>query len=89
MIFISLVVVAILIILIFIFYIESYNSGYNRGKAEAQQKAEQLIYENYIPKQIVIDKIKEIKEDKDSEYYHKFLHVRDIENAIEILLELL
>lgn len=42
-----------------------------------------------IPTQKVIDKIKEIKEDKDSKYYHKFLHERDIENAIGTLQELL
>lgn len=42
-----------------------------------------------IPTQKVIDKIKEIKEDKDSKYYHKFLHERDIENAIETLQEFL
>ena len=42
-----------------------------------------------IPTQKVIDKIKEIKEDKDSKYYDKFLHERDIENAIETLQELL
>lgn len=47
------------------------------------------IKENYIPKQVIIDKIKEIEKDKDSKYYDKFLCERDIEKAIEILQELL
>lgn len=42
-----------------------------------------------IPKQAVIDKIEEIKKDKDSKYYDKFLCERDIEKIIEILQELL
>ena len=44
---------------------------------------------NSIPKQAVINKIEEIKKDKDSKYYDKFLCERDIENVIEILQELL
>ena len=47
------------------------------------------LYLNSIPKQAVIDKIEEIKKDKDSKYYDKFLCERDIENVIEILQELL
>ncbi len=35
------------------------------------------------------EKIEEIKEDKDSKYYDKFLEQRDIDNTIEILEELL
>ena len=34
--------------------------AYIQGRAEEQQKAEQIIYENYIPKQTVKDKIEEI-----------------------------
>ena len=45
--------------------------------------------ENYIPKQKVKDKIKEIKEDKESKYFDTFLMARDINYAIEILEELL
>ena len=45
--------------------------------------------ENYIPKQKVKDKIKEIKEDKESKYFDRFLMTRDIDYAIEILEELL
>ena len=44
---------------------------------------------NSIPKQKVKDKIKEIKEDKESYYYDVFLEERDIEKTIEILQKLL
>lgn len=43
-------------------YIVIQEEAYIRGKAEEQQKAEQIIRENYIPKQVVIDKIKENKQ---------------------------
>lgn len=39
--------------------------------------------------QKVKDKIKEIKEDKESKYFDRFLMTRDIDYAIEILEELL
>lgn len=41
-------------------YIAIQEEAYIRGKAEEQQKAEQIIRENYIPKQAVIDKIDEL-----------------------------
>ena len=44
---------------------------------------------NSIPKQKIIDKIKEIKEDKESKYFDTFLMARDINYAIKILEELL
>lgn len=43
-------------------YIVIQEEAYIRGKAEEQQKAEQIIRENYIPKQVVIDKMKENKQ---------------------------
>lgn len=43
----------------------------------------------FILKQKVKDKIEEIKEDKESKYFDKFLMTRDIDYAIEILEELL
>lgn len=43
----------------------------------------------FIPKQKVKDKIKEIKEDKESKYFDTFLMARDINYAIKILEELL
>lgn len=44
---------------------------------------------DYIPKQKIRDKIKDIKEDKEDKYYYKFLEYRDIEITIQILEELL
>ena len=38
-------------------YINIQREAYIRGKAEEQQRAEQIIYENYIPKQVVIDEL--------------------------------
>ena len=38
-------------------YINIQREVYIRGKAEEQQRAEQIIYENYIPKQAVIDQL--------------------------------
>ena len=40
-------------------YITIQQEAYIRGKAEEQRRAEQIIYENYIPKQAVIDTINE------------------------------
>lgn len=48
-----------------------------------------LFIDDYIPKQVVKDKIKEIEEDKESYYYYWFLEERDIEKTINILQELL
>lgn len=44
---------------------------------------------DYIPKNKIREKIKDIKEDKESKYYYKFLEYRDIEITIQILEELL
>lgn len=38
--------------------------GYIRGRAEEQQKAEQIIYESYISKQIIKNKIEELSKTK-------------------------
>ena len=54
----------------------------------AKEEVEELL-EDSIPKQKVKDKIKEIKEDKESKYFDTFLMARDINYAIEILEELL
>ena len=70
-------------------YTNIQREAYFRGRAEEQQKAEQIIYENYIPKQNIKDKIKELKEDKESKYYDSFLEERDIEITVQILQELL
>lgn len=70
-------------------YVSIQQEAYIRGRAEEQQKAEKIINENYIPVQKVKDKIEEIKEDKESKYFDRFLITRDIDYAIEILEELL
>ena len=43
----------------------------------------------FIPKQKIIDKIAEIKKDKENKYFDTFLVSRDINYAIEIVEELL
>lgn len=48
-----------------------------------------LFIDDYIPKQVVKDKIKEIEEDKECYYYDCFLEELDIEKTINILEELL
>ena len=47
------------------------------------------VIRDMIPKQKVKDKIKEIQEDKESQYYYMFLESRDIEKVVDILEELL
>ena len=42
-------------------YINIQREAYIRGKAEEQQRAEQIIYENYIPKQVVIETLNKHK----------------------------
>ena len=44
---------------------------------------------DYIPKNKIREKIKDIKEDKEDKYYYKFLEYRDIETTLEILEKLL
>ena len=64
-----------------------------KAKIDVTNWQEKTAYENlkerYIPVQKVKDKIEEIKEDKESKYFDKFLMTRDIDYAIEILEELL
>ena len=59
--------------------------AYIQGRAKEQQKAEQIIYENYIPVQKVKDKIEEIQE----EGYWLFTTDRDSDKCVEVLQELL
>lgn len=60
----------------------------NKRKDMFVEMAKEVI-ENSILKQKVKGKIEEIKEDKESKYFDKFLMTRDIDYAIEILEELL
>lgn len=48
-----------------------------------------LFIDDYIPKKVIKDKIKEIEEDKECYYYDCFLEELDIEKTINILQELL
>jgi hypothetical protein len=59
--------------------------GYIRGRAEEQQKAEQIIYENYISKQKIKNKIERIQE----EGYWLFTTDRDSDKCVEVLQQLL
>ena len=42
-------------------YLSIQRDAYFRGRAEEQQRAEQIIYENYIPKSKIKEKIEELK----------------------------
>lgn len=57
--------------------------AYIQGRAEEQQKAEQIIYENYIPKQKVKNKIEELE---NAYWYCENVKNQTIE-ALEELLE--
>lgn len=48
-----------------------------------------LFIDDYIPKKVVKDKIKEIEEDKECYYYDWFLEGLDIEKTINILEKIL
>lgn len=37
--------------------------AYIRGRAEEQQRAKEIIHNHYIPKQVILDKIEELKEE--------------------------
>lgn len=50
---------------------------------------DKILKDKYINKNKIIEKIKEIYEDENSEYYDMFLEQRDIEKTIGILKDLL
>lgn len=69
--------------------------AYIKGRAEEQQRAEQIIYENYIPIQKVKDKIEELEKRK-QEYEEEntidedyFFDINGYNSAIFVLQELL
>lgn len=59
--------------------------AYIQGRAEEQQKAEQIIYESYISKQIIKDKIEELSKIKGDLATHIALSERI--RALQELLE--
>lgn len=72
--------------------------AYIKGRAEEQQRAEQIIYENYIPIQKVKDKIEELnrKIDNGGKTYGRYggcvinsENIMKLQNQIEVLQELL
>lgn len=73
--------------------------AYVQGRAEEQQKAEQIIHENYISKQRLKEKIEELREqdkewteelsEPDSNFKVINRHLKRIKNQIDVLQELL
>ena len=62
--------------------------AYIQGRAEEQQKAEQIIYENYISKQIIKSKIEEIGEKiKYEENEKAVIYLHKQKNILQELLE--
>ena len=67
-------------------YIAIQQEAYIRGKAEEQQKAEQIIYENYIPMQAVIDKMEELnKEIKNGDEIEAIFKIKQQQILQELL----
>ena len=72
-------------------YINIQKEAYIRGRAEEQQRAEQIIYEHYIPKQVVIDKVNEINkkyedskdENGESPYFYPDFTIRILQKLLE------
>lgn len=62
--------------------------AYIQGRAEEQQKAEQIIYENYIPKQKIEDKIEKLKEKGESDF-RSYGFAVETHLALQVLQELL
>ena len=81
------------ILLLITNFIKDYEKEFRENYADISLKqiidSINYLLDNSIPKQKIKDKIKEIKEDKESKYFDKFLIIRDINYAIEILEELL
>ena len=65
---------------------------YFRGRAEEQQKAEQIIYENYIPKSKIKEKIEELN-NYDSEFCQRVINHSEhtltefVQNILQELME--
>ena len=67
-------------------YINIQREAYIRGKAEEQQRAEQIIYENYIPMQAVIDKMEELnKEIKNGDEIEAIFKIKQQQILQELL----
>lgn len=72
-------------------YLAIQRESYVKGRAEEQQKAKQIIYENYIPKQKIKDKIDEINkkyedskdENGESPYYYPEYTIRVLKKLLQ------
>lgn len=69
--------------------VDKYIQGGNETLRLEHEETLKYYHENYISKDKIREKIKEIYEDKNSEYYDMFLEQRDIEKTISILKDLL
>lgn len=76
--------------------IKELEKGITRLKDKNKKLSEEIIdvkvnkvTRNFIPKQVIRDKIEEIEKDKDSKYYYMFYNERDIDKVVYILTELL
>ena len=74
-------------------YANIQREGYIRGRAEEQERAEYIIYKNYIPKQKIKEKIEELKNEKEQLRIDKNVtwdsQIYKIDLKIQVLQELL
>ena len=72
-------------------YLNIQREAYIRGKADEQQKTEQIIYQNYIPKQKIKDKIEELNkkyedskdENGESPYFYPSLTIKILQKLLQ------
>ena len=74
-------------------YANIQREAYTKGRAEEQQRAEYIIYKNYIPKQKIKEKIEELKNEKEQLRIDKNVtwdsQIYKIDLKIQVLQELL
>ena len=74
-------------------YANIQREAYTKGRAEEQQRAEYIIYKNFIPKQKIKDKIEELKNEKEQLRIDKNVtwdsQIYKIDLKIQVLQELL
>lgn len=74
-------------------YANIQREGYIRGRAEEQERAEYIIYKNYIPKQKIKEKIEELKNEKEQLRIDKNVtwdsQIYKLDLKIQVLQELL
>ena len=74
-------------------YANIQREAYTKGRAEEQQRAEYIIYKNFIPKQKIKDKIEELKNEKEQLRIDKNVtwdsQIYKLDLKIQVLQELL